>query len=158
MQICDKYLEYMSKLPHLILLFISFTFISCDNDITTSQVPSIVENTFKTNFVHAKDVDWEMMNSNYEVSFEVENVSHDAFLDGSGDLLKYKYNIDGTALPNTIRALLKRRFANEKWDDAEIIIDRNSKYYQLELEGFFTDKKLVVDSSGNILSNSKYWN
>ncbi len=147
----------MSKLPLLILVFISVSFAACDNDITMSEVPSIVENTFKSKFVQAKNVEWEFANDTYDVSFEVENVDHDALLDNSGNLLKYKYRIDGTALPNSISAFLEQKYPKEKWDDAEYIVDGNSKYFQIELDGFFTDKKLVMDSSGKILSNIKYW-
>lgn len=148
----------MSKLPYLIALLLSFSFISCENDITTSQVPSIVENTFKSKFVQAKNVEWEFANDTYEVSFEVENVDHVALLDSSGNLIKYKYRIDGTAVPNSIRVFLEQKHPKEKWDDAEYIMDGTSKYFQIELDGFFTDKKLVVDSNGKELPNIKYWN
>ncbi len=148
----------MSKLHFLILLFITISFTSCDNDITMSEVPSIVENTFKSKFVQAKNVEWEFANNIYEVSFEIENVDHDALLDSSGNLLKYKYKIDGTAVPQSVRTFLKENYPQEKWNDAEYIEDKDSKYYQIELDGFFTDKKLVVDSSGKLLSTIKYWN
>ena len=61
----------MSKIPYLIALVVSFSFISCENDITTSQVPSIVENTFKSKFAQARNVEWAFANDTYEVSFEV---------------------------------------------------------------------------------------
>lgn len=148
----------MSKLPYLIALVLSLSFVSCENDITTSEVPSIVENTFKSKFVQAKNVEWEFANDTYEASFDVENVDHDALLDSSGNLLKYKHRIDGTAVPKGIRAFLAQNHPKGKWDDAEYIVDGNSKYFQIELEGFFTDTKLVLDSSGKELSNIKYWN
>ena len=148
----------MSKIPYLIALVVSFSFISCENDITTSQVPSIVENTFKSKFAQAKNVEWEFANDTYEVSFEVENIDHDALLDSSGNLLKYKHRIDGTAVPKEIRAFLAKEHPKGKWVDAEYVVDGNSKYFQIELDGFFTDTKLVVDSNGKELPNSKYWN
>ena len=148
----------MSKLSYLIALLISFSFISCDSDITTSQVPSIVQNTFKSKFSQAKNVEWEFVNDIYEVSFEVDNVDHDALLDPSGNLLKYKHRIDGTAVPESIRTFLQQKYPKEKWDDAEYIVDGDTKYFQIELDGFFTDKKLIVDSNGKILSDIKYWN
>ena len=148
----------MSKIPYLIALVVSFSFISCENDITTSQVPSIVENTFKSIFAQAKNVESVFANDTYEVSFEVENIDHDALLDSSGNLLKYKHRIDGTAVPKEIRAFLAKEHPKGKWDDAEYVVDGNSKYFQIELDGFFTDTKLVVDSNGKELPNSKYWN
>ena len=96
----------MSKIPYLIAFVVSLSFVSCENDITTSEVPSIVENTFKSKFVQAKNVEWEFANDTYEASFDVENVDHDALLDSSGNLLKHKRRIDGTAVPQGIRAFL----------------------------------------------------
>lgn len=147
----------MSKLNYL-LVGLSISFVSCENDITTSQVPSIVQNTFKSKFAQAKDVDWELINDTYEVSFEVDNVDHDALLDRSGNLLKYKYKIDGTAVPQNISAFLAQKHPKGKWDEAEYVVDGNYNYVQIELDGFFTDTKLVLDSNGKELSNIKYWN
>lgn len=148
----------MSKLPYLIAVGLSLSFVSCENDITTSQVPSIVQNTFRSKFAHAKDVDWEYVNDTYEVSFEVDNRDHDALLDSSGNLLKYKNKIDGTALPQNVSTFLAQKYPKEKWDEAEYVVEGNSKYFQIEFEGFFTDKKFVVDISGKELTNINYWN
>lgn len=130
----------------------------CDNEIKSSNVPSIVENTLKSKFIHAKDVEWEVVNNDYEVSFEMQNVDHDALLDSSGNLLKYKYKIDETTLPKSIKSFLEETYPKEKWDDPEHIIHGNLGYFQLELNGFFNDKKLIVDSMGKILPHIKYWN
>lgn len=147
----------MSKLPFLLAICISVSLISCDSDITTSEVPSIVQNTFKSNFAHAKDLDWELVHDAYEVSFEIENIDHDALLDASGNLLKYKHRIDGTALPQGIKTFLSQNHPKEKWDDAEYIVAGNSKFFQIELDCFFTDKKLVLDGNGKELPAISYW-
>lgn len=148
----------MSKLSYLLTFLISLSIIGCDNEITSSQVPSIVENTFKSHFPNARDVEWETLSADYEVSFELKNIDHDALLDSSGNLLKYKYEIEETELPEIIKSFLEQEYPQEKWDDPELIIDGNSEYYQLKLDGFFNDKKIVITSLGKVLSNTKYWN
>lgn len=148
----------MSKLSYLFISLIFLSITACDNEIKSGQVPSIVENTFKSHFPDALDVEWETLIDDYEVSFEIENVDHDALLDSSGKLLKYKYEIDETTMPKNIKFFLEQEYPQEKWDDPEYIIDGNSKYFQLELDGFFKDKKLVVDSMGKVMPNIKYWN
>ena len=148
----------MSKLKLLTALFISLIFVSCENEIPTSEVPSIVQNTFKSNFSQAKDLDWELINDAYAVSFDIENIDHHAILDRSGSLIKYKHRIDGTEVPQGIKTFLAKNHPKEKWDDAEYIVEGNSKYFQIELDGFFTDKKLVLDRNGKELSDIEYWN
>src|SRR5690554_3060591 len=148
-------------MPKFFYLFIPVIFLSitaCDNEIVSSQVPSIVKNTFKHQFPHAKNMEWEIANSDYEVDFEIRSVDHTALLDSSGNLLKYKYEIEETALPNKIKSFLELKYPQEKWEDHEHIKDGNSNYFQLKLDGFFNDKKLVVDSMGKELPNIKYWN
>ena len=148
----------MSKLSYFLLFFISFTIVACDNVIPSSQVPSVVKNTFKNHFPNASGVEWEILNDDYEVSFNVKTIDHIALLDSSGNLVKYKYEIDKTQVPNSIKSFLEREAPGKKWEDAEYVIDGNSRYYQLERDGFFNDKKLVVDSVGKLLPNISYWN
>lgn len=148
----------MSRLVYSFSLFIILTILACDNEIAPSQVPSIVVNTFKHHFPHAKDIEWEIVDSNYEVSFEVENIDYKASLDSTGTLVKYKYEIDKTTIPNGIKSFLEQEYPQERWEDPEHIKEGNSGYFQLELDGFFNDKKLVLDSMGKELPNINYWN
>lgn len=147
----------MKKFSLLILLSVAVSFVACDNEIASSQVPSIVKNTFMNHFPQARDTEWEIQDEDYEVSFEIDNVDYDALLDSSGNLLKYKYEIARIALPESIKSFLEKNYPQEKWENAEHIIEGNIEYFQLELDDFFKDKKLVVDSSAKELS-TKYWN
>lgn len=132
--------------------------VACDHDIASSQVPSVVKNTFKNEFPQAKNLEWDSLKYNYEVSFEMKQIDHVALLNSSGNLLKYKYEIDQNMLPTSIISFLEQEHSREKWEDSEHIIDGNSDYFQLKLDGFLKDKKLVVDSMGKVLPNIKYWN
>lgn len=148
----------MKSFSLLILLSIAVSFAGCENEVASSQVPSVVQNTFKQHFPHAKDIEWELVDKSYEVSFEIENIDHKASLDSTGNLLKYKYDIIKSSVPKNIKSFLDQEYSQEKWEDLEHVIDGNSQYFQLEINGFFKDKKMVVDSIGKTLSNTKYWN
>jgi len=148
----------MTRILYILIPIFFLSFISCDNDIPSSEVPSIVANTFKSQFPDAVDVEWETVRSDYEVSFELENVDHDALLDNSGNILKYKYKIEEIEVPTAIRTFLETEYPQEQWDDPEHIIEGNSNYYQLEIEGFLSDKKMVIDSLGNLRTDLRYWN
>lgn len=147
----------MSRFSWLTLLFIALSIVACDNDLAPSQVPSIVKNTFKYSFSKAMDVEWEYIKNAYEVNFEVNNVDHEALLDSSGNLQKYKYAIDKNRLPKNLQSFLQHKYPNRKWEDPEHVIEGSFDYYQLELDSFLNDKKLVVDSLGKVLPDIKYW-
>lgn len=148
----------MSKFLYLFTPLILLSFLGCDNEIAPSQVPSVVKNTFKQQFPHAEDVEWKNLNNDYEVDFELEDVDYTALLDNTGNLLKHKYERDKTTVPNRILSFLVREYPKDTWEDLEYVKDGNSEYFQLEIDGFINDKKLVVDSLGNVLTNVKYWN
>lgn len=146
----------MFRLSILMLLGI-FT-IGCDDDIDPSQIPSVVENTFKSQFPNATDVEWESYGDNFEVDFEVKKIDHSARIDKTGNLLEYKYEIANSDLPLPIITVLKTEYSKKKWEDPEILITGKNSYYQLEIDGFFNDKKIVLDSTGNKNDNIKLWN
>lgn len=147
----------MSRILYLLAAIVSLGLTSCNNEINPSEVPSIVENTFESHFSHAMDVEWKAIANNYEVSFEKDKVDYDALLDSSGNLLKYKYEIEENNLPIPLKNSLETTYPKEKWDDPEQVVEGKSKYYQLEIDGFLGDKKIVLDSLGNLLSNRNYW-
>jgi len=130
----------MSRFSWLTLLFIALSIVACDNDLAPSQVPSIVKNTFKYRFSKAMDVEWEYIKNAYD-----------------GNLQKYKYAIDKNRLPKNLQSFLQHKYPNRKWEDPEHVIEGSFDYYQLELDSFLNDKKLVVDSLGKVLPDIKYW-
>lgn len=134
------------------------TFISCDDDIAQSEVPSVIDNTFKTRFPDAKDVEWEKIKEYYEVDFEWQNIDHSALLDDTGDILKFKYDLQVSQLPQSIKTNFKQQFPKKIMDDAEAVNVKEIIYYQIEADGFLNDKKLVFDTNGEEITDYEYWN
>lgn len=148
----------MSRSLYIPFLLFSLIFFACENEIPPSEVPSIVKNTFKNRFSKAIDMEWKVVQDNYEVSFEINDIDYTAALDKSGTLLKYKYEIDRNKVSGPIKSFLASEFPKKNWEDPECIIYGNSEYFQLEIDGMFNDKKLVIDSMGRLLENVTYWN
>lgn len=141
-----------------VLIFISIITVSCDNDIPSNEIPSVVANAFKSKFHHATDVEWENFENDFEVDFEINGIDHSARIDSSGNILGYKYDIDSNVLPSAIITLLETEYSKKKWEDPEILMYKQNSYYQMEMEGFIKDTKIVLDSVGNKIDTIKYWN
>ena len=139
------------------ILFI-ITATACDGEIATSEVPSVVENTFEKKFPNATEIEWETFGKDYEVDFEIKDIDYSARLDLSGNLLTYKFEIEEETLPVSLKSFLQKEFRDKQWDDPEVVVFNNDSYYQLEIDGFFKDKKLVLDEKGNTIHKIKYWN
>lgn len=141
-----------------ILMLLGVFAFGCDNEIIPSEVPSVVENTFKTHFPNATEVEWELYGEDFEVDFEVNQIDHSARIDNAGNMLEYKYEIAENTLPSTIITALKTEYSNKKWEDPEVLVTAENSYYQVEIDNFLNDKKIVFDSTGNKIENIKYWN
>lgn len=66
------------------------TLSACSQEIPQSEVPSVVLNTFNLEFENATDVEWDKKGSIYEVEFEIDNQDHEALVEETGTLAKYK--------------------------------------------------------------------
>jgi len=141
-----------------ILMLLATPLIGCDNDVASSEIPSVVENTFESHFPYAMDVEWEKKGDDFEVDFEVEKTDYSARIDPAGTMLGYKYEIAHEAIPASILAFLNTEYSNKKWDDPEILVQDKNSYYQIEIDGFLNDKKIVLDSEGKSIENIKNWN
>lgn len=141
----------------LVLMLLSLVITGCENELKLSDIPSVVENTFKSNFPYAKDVEWETYGENFEVDFELKKTDYAARIDNAGNLLEYKYEIEKNTLPPAIISKMKTNFSNSGWDDTEILVSGKNRYYQLEIDGFLNDKKIILDSKGNIMNDFKSW-
>lgn len=141
-----------------ILMLFATTAIGCDDDIPISEIPSVVENTFESHFPNAMDVEWETHGDDFEVDFEMERTDYSARIDNSGTMLGYKYEIANTEIPASIITALNTEYSSKEWDDPEILVNGDNSYYQIEIDGFLKDKKIVLDSTGKKIDNIKNWN
>lgn len=149
----------MKNRVSILLIFATATLtLSCENDIASAEVASVVVNTFKSNFRDATDVEWETHGDDYEVDFEVDGTDYSARIDKSGTMVEYKYEITHNALPSALISSLEDEYPKLKWEDPEILMQGENAYFQMEIEGFLKDKKLVLDSTGKKIETIKYWN
>lgn len=141
-----------------IIMLLATTAMGCDNDIPLSEIPSVVENTFESHFPNAMDVEWEAHGNDFEVDFEMGKTDYSARIDNAGTMLGYKYEISNTEIPASIITALNTEYSNKEWDDPEILVNGENSYYQIEIDGFLKDKKIVLDSTGKKIDNIKNWN
>ncbi|WP_298247784.1 hypothetical protein [uncultured Christiangramia sp.] len=131
--------------------------ISCDNDDSPNvETPSVVLNTFQREFPDATDVEWEKLQQDYEVEFEVDNIDHTAILSNDGNLLKYKYDILISELPGPITAIINTNYESNEIDDTEILIIDGVTYYQVEFERTLKDEQVVFNVSGEVNPDIEY--
>src|SRR5690554_4697190 len=72
-------------------------------DLRNNQVPSLILNSFKSEFPKASDIDWEREGSNFEVEFEVGRRDHKALFNDQGQLIRHEQELRVRNLPEHIR-------------------------------------------------------
>lgn len=141
------------------ILFLGLT--SCNNDddnnLSSNQVPNEVMVAFQTQFPNATDVEYQKTGDQYEVDFDVNNVEYDALYKADGTLIKYKYDILSSEIPQAILSAIETDHENRLIDDAEILMIDEVVYYQIELENIPLDIKLVFNSDGAVNTTIPFW-
>jgi len=138
---------------------LSFSFLGFDKDqdIPQSQVPSVVLNAVTSAYPSATNIDWEKQKDIYEAEFDIDTKDYTVLLSSTGNVLKTKYDVAETELPAAIKNLISSNYKNYILDDVDVVEQNGRKYYQVELDGKLTDKKLVLDEAGKEQGSVKYW-
>lgn len=141
----------------MVTLLMGYSLVSCSQDISARDVPSVVSNAFDAAYPDARDIEWEKEGDQFEVEFEVKDVDQVALLDNSGNLVMYKKDIRVSELPAAVTDAIKQNYDNKQIDDADLVEKDGTTYYQVELEGGIRDEEIVFSEDGQVVNDFKYW-
>jgi hypothetical protein len=125
----------------LTVLMMLVGFSSFANDKVTPQV----EESFKTAFKSATDVNWSVSQTMYKASFSMNGQYVSAYYNGEGHLLAVTRNLSSLQLPITLQTNLKKNY-EKYWisDLFEVASEQGTTYY-VTIED--ADTKIVLQSS-----------
>jgi len=137
----------------LALLFLSSLTYSEAQDISMSDVPSVVLNNFQAEYPKAKDIEWELSNSQYEVEFELGwNRDFKIWYDKAGHVMKRKEEVSRKELPAVVLSSLHSEFKSYRVDGAEKITTEKGIQYEVEMSALLKrDWKVFIHENGEIL-------
>lgn len=121
-------------------------------DLSQSQVPSVILNDFKKAFPKATDIEWEMDGDLYNVEFETGlTTDHEIWYNAEGKRTKHKEEISKKDLPDAVISKIKDNFAGYRLSDINKITTPSEVIYTLEVKSSSEEWELSVDSTGKIL-------
>ena len=147
----------MRKLMILSALALLFITACGQKDVAENEIPSVVLNGLKSKFNNPMKTEWQKLDSNFEVEFEIENTEHKAILDQDGKIIKFKRDISKAELPNPVVKTLEREFADKDFDDFELLNIDGQEYYQVEIDETLKDKNIVFTAEGKTTSDIPVW-
>lgn len=136
------------KTPILLSLLVTLSLTGCNNEIPETEIPSVVRNAFNLEFSGATDVEWEKNGSLYEVEFEMNKIDHKALIEETGNMVKYKKELQKEELPENLRTSLTGDHDISKVDEVDLLVMNENSYYQLEFDGLLTDSHKIYNQAG----------
>lgn len=133
---------------------------SCSSqDISASNVPSVVLNTLKAKYPAAKGVEWEKHGNYYEAELDLNDTTDVTVrIDEAGTVLMQKQEISVQALPASIITVLQDQYKDYRIDDVDRIEKAGTVYYQVELDRKRKpDVKRVFTADGQEEKTLAYW-
>lgn len=145
----------MKKIFLIATIALSYcTTTSYAQDVSQSQIPSLIINNFQKTFPKAFDIEWEMDGENYKVEFEIGFLGkdHDVWFNKAGKIIRHKEEISDSDLPQKVKSKISSEFGSYRVDDVKKLTENNKTTYTLELKSFSEEWKIAFDASGNIIS------
>ena len=141
------------RLPLLLLVLL----FSCNTDgLDNQEVSSMALNGFYLEFDQAEEVRWEEGAIGYLVTFESSGEDHKALLDPEGNFLKIIKEISFSELPQAVKDRIGESYSSANRDEAAILEIGQQRYYQVELERFVINDKIIFDESGKVISGISF--
>ena len=134
------------------ILVFSFTAISAQ-DISSRDVPSVINNSFQRSFPKASRIEWEIKGNYYEVEFETGFLGNDhkVLYSRDGKPVRHEEEISKDALPKNVLASIKNNFSGFRTDDLKKITEGRKVIYKVELKNYSQEWKVLFDAQGKIL-------
>lgn len=125
-------------------------------DLSMSDVPSNLTDSFQQAYPDVTDIEWEMDGMNYKVEFDKDRMEHEIWYNKDGQTVRMEQELTESDLPEAINLAIKSKYDGFSIDSVEMTEMDGKKTYEVELEkGWDTEKKVVFDSDGKVV---KEWN
>lgn len=137
---------------HAFLLVAALTSMTaCAQKTKEKDIPAAVTSAFHKNFPKAEELRWDKEGSNYEASFEWNEVDQSVLFDAQGNTLETEMEIAQNELPKAALDYVAAHYNGKTVKEAAKITDVSGKVtYEAEIKGM----DLMFDSSGAYLSSS----
>lgn len=147
-----------TKILSSLVLATAMFFTAQAQDLSRHQVPSIVLNSFKSQFPKAVDIDWEKGKSgHFEVEFEINRLDHEVWYDAEGKVIRHEQEVRVRDLPTEIKNSVKSNYKGFRIFEADKLQTGNVVVYKLDLISFTQKFEIIVDAKGKVVEGF-IWN
>jgi hypothetical protein len=120
-------------------------------NISQSNIPAVVLNSFQLKFPNAEDISWKLEESNYHIKFKINDKLNELYLDFRGKVLKYHQDLWGSEVPQSVLKTIKSRVEFFDLNDADLIQEGNETVYEINFEIDGKDCDFWINEKGKLL-------
>lgn len=124
-------------------------------DISQRNVPAVVLNAFQLKFSNATDINWEIEQGNYQVSFDVNNKDNELVINDKGNILKQQQDLYVSEIPQIVLETIKSKVAFFDVSDAARMEEGGKISYKVNFEINGKDHEFRIDEKGKLLKYTK---
>lgn len=145
----------MKKIIFAILFVTGLTqVVAAQDKIQESDVPAVVQTSFKNSYPNAKDIEWKMKDGTYKAKFQVNGTENIAAFDAAGKLLSKGVKINESELPTAVSAAVKSGYANRTIDNVYMVEKKGTTHYMVKFSGT-PETKAVYTADGQLVKDKK---
>ena len=150
----NKNYKHMKQIIGLItiLLLTSNTFAQ---NINQNNIPAVVLNSFQLKYPNAEDVSWKLEKGNYHIKYKLNGKFNELYLDYKGNVIKYHQDLWGSEVPESVLKTIKSKVKYFDLNDADLMIEGNEIYYEINFEIDGKDHDFWIDEKGKLLKYRK---
>ncbi len=114
--------------------------------------PSVViKQAFNQKFPGAKDMDWEVDEQGWEVSFKLKDKEMSAWFDLVGNWQKTETELRKRDIPDVVKNTLHNKFPGFKVEKVGWVVTPDFHAYEIELKKGKKEKEITIDKKGKVL-------
>jgi uncharacterized membrane protein YkoI len=124
-------------------------------EISQSNVPAVVLNSFQLSFPNADNVKWKLEKGNYHVKYKVNSKTNKLILDGKGTVLKHTQDLFVSEIPREVLETIGSRVAYYDVDDADRWETDGEITYEIKIEVNGKNHLFRTNEKGKLLKFRK---
>jgi ribosomal protein L27 len=144
----------MKNLISIFVYVLVFTAVAHSQDVSESMLPQAVITAFNSEFSNAKDVEWEMRSTQFEVEFETGwGRDHEVWIESDGTIIYHKEDIRNRNLPDAVTNRIETDFTGYRIDDSARVTEGSQVYFEISLDSKrMQDMDVVIRDDGELIS------
>ena len=149
----------MKNIVLIIVFSVTLSYTTVAQKISSGDVPTLVNETFKSKFSIAEKTSWSLDYDKYKAEFKVSKSQYSATFDKDGKWLKTETFLKPSDLPKAVKEKLTKEFgelSDYKIEDPEKVESKDGGInYEMEVIKGSVTYKMIVSEKGEIVSKEE---